>query len=227
MQRRPSETLKFGRDTVRMERAHHTHNLRTRTAHWVNAAIMALLVWSGFGMLAGDRHFALWMRLLPSMLLHVLHFAVTRRQLFSWHVYAGAFFGVNGIAYVVSLLLTGAWRRIVPRGNQWNHDPERPLAYSIPQRLAYTTVIAGAAIMVLTGAALWFKHQIPSLLTALGGERIVLPLHVVLATSLLAFVAVHLLQVLRAGIPTIRSMTVGREMSKEPVPVRLTVENPL
>ena len=212
---------------MRMESANHTHTLRTRAAHWINVAIVMLMIWTGFSMLAGDRHFALWIRFVPSIALHALHLAATKRQVYGLHVYAGAFFGLNGIAYVVSLVRTGAWRRILPLGSQWNHDPQRPLAYSIPQRLAYTMVIAGASMMVLTGAALWFKHQIPWLLSALGGERIVLPVHVVLATSLLVFLAVHVLQVLRAGEPAIRSMTIGTAMSKERVAVRLPVENPL
>lgn len=191
-----------------MEREH-THTLRTRTGHWINAAIIAFMLWTGFSMFSGDKHFGWVVRLLPAAFWHALHFAGSKRELFTWHVYAGTFFGLNGLAFVVSLIATGAWRRIVPMGNRWNHDATRPLDYSIPQRLAYTTVLAGAALMVITGLALWFKRQLPWLLAALGGERLVLPVHVILATGLLAFIAIHIVQVLRAGIPTIRSMTVG------------------
>ena len=209
-----------------MEREH-THTLRTRTAHWLNAAIIAFMLWTGFSMFSGDRHFAWIVRLLPAAFWHALHFAGTKRELFTWHVYAGTFFGINGLAFVVSLFVTGAWRRVVPIGKKWKHDAARPLDYTVPQRFAYTGVLAAAALMVLTGLALWFKRQIPWLLAALGGERLVLPVHVVLATGVLAFIAIHVLQVLRAGIPTIRSMTVGPGLSKEPVPVRQPVENPL
>lgn len=178
-------------------------------------------------MFAGDRHFAWIARLLPAAFWHVWHFAGTKRQLFTWHVYAGTFFGMNGLAYVTSLVATGAWRRIAPRAGRWSHNPLRPLEYSIPQRVAYTVALCAGALMVLTGSALWFKRQIPWLLSAMGGERVVLPVHVVLATSLIAFIGIHALQVLRAGLPTLRSMTVGGSMSKEPVPVRLPVETPL
>lgn len=204
-----------------------THTLRTRTGHWTNAAIVAFLLWTGFSMFAGDRHFASFARLLPAALWYAVHFAGTKRELLTWHVYAGTFFGINGVAYVISLIATGAWRRIAPMGKQWAHDPKRPLDYTVPQRAAYTVVLGGGALMVLTGVALWFKHQIPWLLAALGGERLVLPFHVMLATGLLAFVAAHVLMVLRAGLPTLRSMTVGEVVSKEPVPVRLPVENTL
>jgi len=178
-------------------------------------------------MFSGDRHFAWVVRLLPAAFWHTLHFVGTKRELFTWHVYAGAFFGINGFAFVVSLVVTGAWRRIVPVGKQWAHDTARPLAYSIPQRLAYTAVIGAAALIVLTGVALWFKRQAPWLLAHLGGERLVLPVHVVLATGVLFFICIHVVQVLRAGLPAIRSMTVGQAVSKESVAVRLPVENPL
>ncbi len=209
-----------------MER-NHTHTLRTRTAHWMNAAVVAFLLWSGFSMFSGDRHFASIVRLLPAAFWHGLHFVGTKRELFAWHVYAGTFFAVNGIAFIASLIVTGGWRRIVPMGKQWVHDATRPLEYSIPQRLAYTMVLGAGALIVLTGLALWFKRQVPWLLAALGGERLLLPVHVMLATGLLAFIAVHLAQVLQAGIPTIRSMTVGDPVSKQSVPVRLPVESTL
>ncbi len=204
-----------------------THTLRTRIGHWTNAAIIGFLVWSGFSMFAGDRHFASLARLLPAAFWHAWQFAGTKRELFTWHVYAGTFFGINGAAYIASLLATGAWRRIVPSGAPWAHDPKRPLEYSIPQRLAYTATLCGGALMVLTGAALWFKHQFPWLLAGLGGERIVLPVHLVLATTLLAFVSIHVVQVLCAGVPALRSMTVGGTLSNEAAAVRLPVENPL
>lgn len=115
----------------------------------------------------------------------------------------------------------------MPSGGQWSYDPLKPLRYSIPQRLAYTTVLCGGVVMVLTGSALWFKRQIPWLLASMGGERVVLPIHVIVATSLFAFVALHLFQVLRAGLPALGSMTIGGAMSKELVPVRLPAETPL
>ena len=203
------------------------HTLRTRASHWINAALIAFMLWTGFAMFSGDRHFAWVARLLPAAFWHAVHFAGTKRELFTWHVYAGTFFGINGLAFVISLIATGAWRRIIPTGARWTHDTTRPLAYGIPQRLAYTTVLCAAALMALTGLALWFKRQVPWLVAALGGERFVLPVHVVLAAGVLAFIALHILQVLRAGSTTIRSMTVGPAVSKEPVAVRLSVENPI
>lgn len=193
-----------------MERDRQTHTIETRSGHWANALLVAFLLWTGFSMFAGDRHFASIVRLLPAAFWHAVHVTGSKRQLFTWHTYAGAFFALNGVAYVASLIVSGAWKRIVPKGRRWLHDAARPLDYSIPQRIAYSGVMIGAILMVLTGVALWFKHQIPWLLSALGGERLALPAHAILASALLAFIAIHVSQVLLAGATTFRSMTVGQ-----------------
>ena len=154
-------------------------------------------------MFAGDRHFIAYVRLLPATFWHALRFVGTKRQLFSWHTIAGAFFALNGTIYAIGLAFGGGWKRIVPKGKQWAHDAMRPLAYSIPQRASYSAVIIGAIAMALTGAALWLRIRIPWLL----------PLHVLIATTLVLFAVVHVVQVLRAGPRTLRAMTVGTSES--------------
>jgi thiosulfate reductase cytochrome b subunit len=84
---------------------------------------------------------------------------------------------LNGFIYLAASTRGRAWRT-------WKH-------YYFPQRAVYAGVLAMGSIMVLTGFALWFKHQAPWLLAGLGGERVVLPAHIVLATGLLAFIAIH------------------------------------
>lgn len=192
-----------------MERSQ-THSIRTRTAHWTNALLVLFLLWTGFSMFSVDRDFQTYVRLVPQAFWHAIHFAGTKRQLVPLHEYAGLFFAVNGLLYVVWLGISGGWKRILPLGGRWQHDPQRPLDYSVPQRLAYSGILTGALVMAVTGIALWFRHQIPWLLAALGGGHVVLPVHVVLATLLLGFIGVHVSQVFLAGAVTFRSMTVGQ-----------------
>ena len=175
-----------------MERNAATHTVPTRISHWANALLVVFLLVTGF-----LRYFH-------------LHVSVPKRELFTWHTYAGAGFASVGVAYVASLIVTGGWKRIVPNGKLWVHDPARPLAYTVPQRIAYTSAFVGAAVMVLTGVSMWFKHQIPWLMASLGGEHVVLRVHLWLSFALLGFIGVHVAQVLRAGITTLRSMTVGQ-----------------
>ena len=81
--------------------------------------------------------------------------------------------------------------------------------YNGAQKVAYTGVFVMGALMILTGLSLWFKKQVPWLIGALGGQHVVLPVHVVMATLFLAFIAIHIVQVLRAGFPTLLSMMTG------------------
>lgn len=200
----------------------HTHSGAVRAAHWLNAAAVLALLWTGGALLAHRPIYTPLIHLLPAGFWNALA-APLGRSAFRLHEYAGAFLALNGLIYAVRLLAGGTWRRIFPQGRAWLRDAAlatvdeirrpaksmEPLRYNAAQRLAYTGVLAGASVMVLTGFAMWFRHQAPWLLAGLGGIHVVLPLHVALAISLLGFMAVHLVQVARAGLPTIRSMTVG------------------
>jgi len=54
----------------------------------------------------------------------------------------------------------------------WNDERvDDPSTYFLPPRVAYTGGMAMGLMMVLTGCALWFKHQLPWLVTLLGGAR--------------------------------------------------------
>jgi thiosulfate reductase cytochrome b subunit len=184
-----------------MEHAEHPHPLATRIAHWTNALVMAVMLWSGFAMLVADRHYAAAIRLLPPSFWNALQLTGHRLEGRAWHLGVALVLIANGLFYAAVSLRTGAWRRIVPGFSQGEYHP--------PQRVAYTGVMAMGALMVLTGCALWFKRQVPWLLMLLGGERIATAIHVVLACAFVAFILVHVVQVLRAGLPTLLAMVVG------------------
>jgi thiosulfate reductase cytochrome b subunit len=168
-----------------------THSQHTRIAHWLNALLVLSLLLTGFSIYGSQHHLA-WLAM-----------GFSRHGRFTFHELAGAIFAVNGVLYTYELFARGGLRRIV-RGL-----PERfgPLSYELPQRMSYLAVFAGAVAMMLTGAALWFKHQAPWLMAVLGGERVVLAVHLTVAFALLLFIAAHVVQVARAGWPALRSMT--------------------
>lgn len=173
-------------------------------------------------MLAGDRTFAMFVHLLPNGLLSALQLTGHRLQGRAWHLGLAVVFIANGLFYTAASFRRGTWKRIVPK-RTWFRDawtatikeisaPRASLeraSYNGAQRLAYTLVFIGGAIMVMSGLALWFGRQFPWMLVIFGGFRIALVIHVVLAISLLAFILVHLVQVLRAGLPTILGMITG------------------
>jgi thiosulfate reductase cytochrome b subunit len=206
------------------------HPRYVRITHWINAVALLVMLWSGFAMLVADRHFAVYVHLIPSAVWNALQLTGHRVQGRAWHLGMACVFAANAIAYACSALATGTWRRVVPH-KTWLRDawtatieeltaPRAALkraGYNGAQRLAYSMVLAGGALMVMTGTALWFGRRFPWLLAAFGGERVALTIHVVLAVALLAFIAVHVVQVLRAGIPALLAMISG---GAGPRPVR-------
>jgi thiosulfate reductase cytochrome b subunit len=201
---------------------HQTHPLHVRVTHWINAVVVLVMLWSGFAMFAGDRHFAGVVHRVPLAIWQWLQLAGHGVQGRAWHLGMAIVFIANALAYGVSSLGSRSWRRIVPAG-AWLRDAwkaivdelTRPAAalerseYNAAQRLAYTLVVAGGMLMILTGLALWFGKRISWLVALLGGERVVIAIHLVVATALLAFIALHVAQVLRAGVPTLLGMITG------------------
>ncbi len=204
-----------------MERAQ-VHPRHVRVAHWVNAVVLLVMLWSGFAMLASDRHFASYTHLIPAPVWAALQLTGHRTQGHAWHLGMALVFIANAVFYAATSLASGTWRRIAPR-RTWLRDawqaaveeltaPRASLQraeYNGAQRLSYTLVMGGGAMMVLTGLALWFGRRFPWMLAVFGGQRIALTIHVVVTLALLAFIAVHLVQVLRAGAPTLLGMITG------------------
>jgi thiosulfate reductase cytochrome b subunit len=162
---------------------------------------MAVMLWSGFSMLIADRHYAAAIGILPPWIWDALQLTGHRVQGRAWHLGVALVLIANALFYTAASLRTGAWRRIVPGFKQGD--------YHLEQRVAYSGVMAMGALMVVTGCALWFKGRVPWLVTLLGGERVATTIHVVLACAFLAFIAVHLVQVLRVGFPALRAMFLG------------------
>jgi thiosulfate reductase cytochrome b subunit len=110
------------------------------------------------------------------------------------HIYAAIVFATLGISYLAHLLVSGRWK--LPK-------------YQGPQRLAYTAVLLMGAGQGLTGIALYFRRSLPWLVNLLGGRHMILIEHLTLTCAILAFAAVHVIQVIRAGRPTFAAMVKG------------------
>jgi thiosulfate reductase cytochrome b subunit len=194
-----------------------------RIGHWITTVTVFVLLWSGFSMFASERDFAAIVHAFPAWLWSGLllqgHPVLGR----AWHLCFAIVMIANAVWYGVAAVRTASWRRLLPNARTWLRDAVRATIaelrspretmqqaeYNGAQKVAYTGVMLLGVLMILTGLALWFKRQVPWLIGAMGGQHIVLPLHVILATLLLAFIVIHTVQVLRAGFPTLLSMVSG------------------
>lgn len=94
------------------------------------------------------------------------------------------------------------------------HDPARPAAYNIFQKLSYAGVIfAILPVMIFTGLALspGMTAAWPWLLDIFGGRQSARSIHFIAAALLTLFIIVHLALVILAGpLNEMRSMITGR-----------------
>lgn len=136
-------------------------------------------------------------------------------------------FILNGIAYVLFLLISGQWRHLAPQRNSFVeafkvvlHDiglwkkPLPPGKYNHAQRIAYTGVIVLGILMVINGLAIYKPAQLSWLTALFGGYQTARLIHFIITWLFLAFFLVHILQVIRTGWNNFRGMITGYELQK-------------
>ena len=180
------------------------HGLLTRTLHWLNMVAILALISTGIAMMIGGE----WLRSLGGSIHEVFYFLLL---------------GVGAI-YLVSLISSRGWKMFLPTRATiadaadvvkselriGTHTP-RLAKYNGAQRLAYLAVFLMVAGEVVTGLAMAYRDQVPWLAAALGGRHTARGIHKFLMFGIVAFVLVHVVQVMRAGWPTLRAMISGYE----------------
>ncbi len=146
-----------------------------------------------------------------------------------WHFAFAWLFTANAAVYLAYFLASGEWRRrlFFPRRdarNAWQtllHDlrlrrePPAPVGlYNGMQRLAYTGALAVAALLVLSGLALYKPVQLPRLTALLGGYDSARAIHLLGLAALAVFLVIHVVQALLHP-RTLVDMTVGGSRREE------------
>jgi thiosulfate reductase cytochrome b subunit len=129
--------------------------------HWINAAVMMVMITSGWGIYDDD------------VIIHGLHFSGFWRLgdwaawSLNWHLAGMWFFGINGLVYLIYGLMTGRFReRLLPiRWRDIIHTVidtlhfkfahEDLTVYNAVQKILYIVVIFSGIDQVLTGLAIW------------------------------------------------------------------------
>jgi thiosulfate reductase cytochrome b subunit len=216
------------------------HSLPVRIMHWINVVAVVTLLMSGLQIFNAhpalywgassymgyppvfslEHGFPEWVTL-PG----VQWLSMGRR----WHLFFAWVLVVNGLAYIVYSIASGHARRdLVPTRRDWRsigrsviehlkfHRPagEEATRYNVLQRLAYLVVIFGVfPFLVLMGLGLSPRLDAawPALVDLFGGRQSMRTLHFLAAAVLVAFVLVHLFEVIVAGAwNEIRSMITGK-----------------
>jgi thiosulfate reductase cytochrome b subunit len=198
------------------------HGLLTRTLHWLNLVAISGLVATGIVVLRSPDPAPL------ANLPHELFIAGSIHLVFYFLLFA------VGAAYLALLIVGGGWKMFVPTRATLrdaigvvkselrigSHAP-RLAKYNGAQRLAYAAVLLMVAFEVLTGLAMIYRKEIPWLGAAFGGRHAVHVIHEYLMFGIIAFVVVHVVEVIRAGWPSLRSMLSGYDIVSATTPVAI------
>jgi thiosulfate reductase cytochrome b subunit len=221
-------------ELVTMMRLQSKHSLATRIFHWANAPILAVMIWSGLLIYWANDVYAIRLgaitliEFFPDWFYRLFNVGHRLAEGMAWHFTFMWLFGLNGLLYVLYTAWSGEWRYLLPNGDTFaeawqvvRHDlglrkeplPQRK--FNGAQRLAYTGVVAMGAGSVLTGLAIYKPVQLAWLTAFLGGYPLARLAHFVLAVGYVAFIVIHISQVIRAGWNNFRAMVIGVEVSND------------
>ena len=239
------------------------HPLAIRWQHWINFPLLTMMIWSGmliywanpvYSVKVGGYelfHFFpawfyeiynvdFWGFKIPDYfpewsyiwlgLDHRLAEGLQMHHFWMW------LFAVNGLIYVVYLVLSGEWRALLPVPGSLKralfvtlHDAHivRDLPpqgkYNDAQRIAYTGVILMGAGSVLTGLAIYKSLQLSWLTALFGGYEWARWIHFWLTIGFVVFFLVHVIQVALAGWANFRSMVSGYDVIDAETPAETAV----
>ncbi|WBH17217.1 cytochrome b/b6 domain-containing protein [Sphingomonas radiodurans] len=152
--------------------------------------------------------------------------ALSRR----WHLFFALVLAFGLLGYMIASLINRHFARdLRVRGSELTprhlladarahlefrfHDPERPLAYNIFQKLSYVAVIfVMLPLVIATGIALSpaMNAAWPWLLDVFGGRQSARSIHFLCMIGLTAFIVIHLTLVILAGpLNEVRSVITG------------------
>ena len=219
-----------------MKRLAAKHPLAIRWFHWLNVPLLALMIWSGVLIYWASPVYRVGWG--DSTLIHMNLSREAWQALgvnnklargMAWHFLVMWPFAINGVLYVAYTLLSGEWRYLVPGRRSlreaWQvllHDlrlskvAPPPRKFNGAQQIAYTSIVLMGLGSLLTGLAIYKPVQLGWLTAALGGYPAARFLHFWLTVGYVAFFAIHVAQVVRAGWNNFRAMVIGVEVVDEP-----------
>ena len=169
-----------------------------RLTHWLNVVFLSGMIWSGILIYWAHQAYTPF---IPPWAYASFGLSARLAEGLAWHFAMAAAFTLNGLAYVSGLAWTGEWRTLASgRGG-----------FNVAQRFAYSGAIALGAGSAVTGLAVYKPKTLSWLAFALGGYERARLLHFLLMSAFLGFIAVHLVQVARAGWRSVRAMIAGFE----------------
>jgi thiosulfate reductase cytochrome b subunit len=185
-----------------------------RVMHWVNAVAMILMIMSGWQIYNASPLF-------DFRFSHSVTLGGWLGGALLWHFAAMWLLMVNGLAYLVTGLATGRFRRkllpITPKGVATDLKAALTFklahndlsTYNYVQRLLYAGIIVVGILIVLTGLSIWKPVQLHWLVMLFGDYPTARVIHFACMALICAFLVVHV--ALALLVPkSLRAMIIGR-----------------
>jgi thiosulfate reductase cytochrome b subunit len=202
-----------------------------RWLHWVNAPVLAVMIWSGLLIYWANDAYVVRLggvtlfHFFPDWFYRALDLESGLAVGMAYHFTFMWLFAVNGLLYVLYTFISGEWRHLLPDRRTpreaWGvvlHDlglrkgPLPRAKFNGAQRIAYTGVILMGAGSLLTGLAIYKPTQLAWLTSLLGGYQWARREHFALTVGYVLFFGIHIAQVIRAGWNNFRAMVTGYEL---------------
>lgn len=216
-----------------MKRVEPKHPRPIRWMHWFNVPLLFGMIWSGLLIYwANDVYRIGWgettlLHFFPEWFYSTFHLDHRLAEGMAWHFTLMWLLAINGVCYVVYLLVSGEWRHLAPDRHSLReaievmfHDLHlRRTAppqgkFNAAQRIAYTGVILMGGGALVTGLAIYKPTQFAWLTNLLGGYEWARWWHFWLALGFVAFFLVHITQVVKTGWNNFRAMVTGYEVAE-------------
>jgi thiosulfate reductase cytochrome b subunit len=185
-----------------------------RTMHWINALAMILMIMSGWQIYNASPLF-------DFRFSHAITLGGWLGGALLWHFAAMWLLMLNGLAYLITGLATGRFRKkllpITPSGVisdvraalTFNLAHDDLSKYTYVQKLLYAGIIAVGIVIVLSGLSIWKPVQLQWLTALFGGYDVARYVHFICMSAIVAFLIVHVL--LAVLVPkSLRAMIIGR-----------------
>ncbi|MFZ3229359.1 MAG: cytochrome b/b6 domain-containing protein [Pseudobdellovibrio sp.] len=208
------------------------HSTALRWLHWINFPLVILMIWSGILIYWANRAYIP----VSDELAEKLQIDGRLAEGMGWHFMLMWFFTINGLSYIIYLIISREWRFIVPTRHTLKqalqvilHDLKLSKAkpaidgkFNGAQKIAYSLIILNGFLATLTGFAIYKPVQLGFLAEALGGYQAARLEHFIIMCIFIIFFIAHLIQVIKAGWNNFRSMVTGYEIVPDPITKNIT-----
>jgi thiosulfate reductase cytochrome b subunit len=207
------------------------HSLAVRWMHWINFPLLAMMIWSGLLIYWANPVFSLRIagyelfHFFPQSFYDLLGVPFRLAEGLQLHFFFMWLFTVNGVTYIVYLIVSGEWRALLPIPGSFKRAPLVALhdihlvkkappqgKYNDAQRIAYSAVILMGIGSVVSGLAIYKPLQLAWLTALFGGYEWARWWHFWLMILFVLFFVVHVIQVALAGWSNFRSMITGYDI---------------